>query len=101
MLTAPGGLVADAGTFNLMLAHCTTVWLKAEPGDHMRRVTEQGDLRPMVESVEAMEDLRRILAGRAPFYTKAQFTIDTSAQPLDETFALLRQTVRNAFGLSA
>ena len=99
VLTAPGGLVADAGTFNLMLAHCTTVWLKAEPGDHMRRVTEQGDLRPMVESATAMEDLRRILGGRTPFYSKAQFTIDTSAQPLDATFALLRQTVRNALGL--
>ena len=61
MLTVPGGLVADAGTFNLLLAHCTTVWLKAEPKDHMRRVTEQGDLRPMMESAEAMEDLRRIL----------------------------------------
>ena len=100
VLTAPGGLVADAGTFNLVLAHCTTVWLKAEPQDHMRRVTEQGDLRPMVESAEAMEDLRRILGGRTPFYSKAQFTIDTSAQPLDATFALLRQAVRNALGLS-
>ena len=66
----------------------------------MRRVTEQGDLRPMVESAEAMEDLRRILSGRAPFYSKAQFTIDTSAQPIDATFALLRRTVRNALGLS-
>ena len=100
VLTAPGGLVADAGTFNLVLAHCTTVWLKAEPVDHMRRVTEQGDLRPMVESAEAMEDLRRILGGRAPFYSKAEFTIDTSAQPLDATFVLLRQTVREALGLS-
>ena len=100
ILTTPGGLVADAGTFNLVLAHCTTVWLKAEPQDHMRRVTEQGDLRPMVESATAMEDLRRILGGRTPFYSKAQFTIDTSAQPLDATFALLRQTVRNALGLS-
>ena len=100
VLTAPGGLVADAGTFNLVLAHCTTVWLKAEPEDHMRRVIEQGDLRPMGESAEAMEDLRRILAGRAPFYSKARFTIDTSVQPLDATFALLRETVRNALGLS-
>ena len=40
-----------------------------------------------------------ILAGRAAFYSKAQLRVDTSAQPLQETFALLRQTVREALQL--
>ncbi|HET9822637.1 MAG TPA: helix-turn-helix transcriptional regulator [Burkholderiaceae bacterium] len=96
VIATPGGIVSDAATFNLLLAHCTTVWLKADPEDHMRRVTAQGDLRPMAASREAMEDLKGILAGRAAFYSKAEFHLDTSARALDETFADLRQMVREA-----
>jgi XRE family aerobic/anaerobic benzoate catabolism transcriptional regulator len=96
VIAAPGGLVADAATFNLLLAHCTTVWLQAEPEDHMKRVAAQGDLRPMAASKEAMEDLKGILAGRAAFYSKAELRLDTSAQPLEATFEALRAMVRRA-----
>jgi XRE family transcriptional regulator, aerobic/anaerobic benzoate catabolism transcriptional regulator len=94
VIATPGGIVSDAATFNLLLAHCTTVWLKADPEDHMKRVTAQGDLRPMAASREAMEDLKGILAGRAAFYSKAEFQLDTSAQPLEPTFVALRELVR-------
>lgn len=101
VLAIPGGLVSDAATFNLLLAHCTTVWLQAEPEDHMQRVAAQGDMRPMAASAEAMEDLKRILAGRAAFYSKAEFTVNTSAQPLTESFTLLRHVARGALRLPA
>ena len=99
VIGTPGGLVSDPATFNLLLAHCTTVWLKADAEHHMRRVAAQGDLRPMAASKEAMEDLKRILAGRAPFYSKADITLDTSAQPLAPTFDALRHAVREALQL--
>ncbi len=99
VLAMPGGLVSDAATFNLLLAHCTTVWLHADPEHHMQRVTAQGDLRPMAASKEAMNDLRQILNGRAAFYSKADMKLDTSAQPLAPTFQALRQMVRQALQL--
>ena len=99
VISTPGGLVSDAATFNLLLAHCTTVWLQADPEDHMKRVTAQGDLRPMAASKEAMADLKGILSGRAAFYSKAEFRLDTSAQPLQPTFLALRALVRRALGL--
>ncbi|MGO9418980.1 shikimate kinase, partial [Roseiarcus sp.] len=86
-------------SFNLLLSHCTTVWLQADPEDHMARVAAQGDMRPMAASAEAMEDLKSILAGRAAFYSKADLRIDTSAQPLLETFQILRAEVRQALGM--
>ena len=101
VIATPGGIVSDAATFNLLLAHCTTVWLQASPEDHMRRVAAQGDMRPMASSREAMDDLKGILAGRAAFYSKAEFTVDTSAQPLEPSFAELRRTVRRALSLAA
>ena len=94
VIATPGGVVSDPATFNQLLSHCTTVWLQAAPEDHMRRVLEQGDTRPMAQSKEAMEDLKSILAGRAAFYSKAQLQLDTSARPLDPTFDALRGMVR-------
>lgn len=95
VIATPGGLVSDAANFNLLLAHCTTVWLQADPADHMGRVAAQGDMRPMAASREAMEDLKRILAGRSAFYSKAELHFNTSAHDsVDEAFAALREQVR-------
>ena len=90
VIATPGGIVADAGTFNLLLAQCTTVWLRASPEEHMSRVIAQGDLRPMAGNREAMEDLKRILAGREAFYAKADFTCSTSHRTVAEALADLR-----------
>ncbi len=100
VIATPGGIVSDPATFNQLLAHCTTVWLQANPEDHMRRVAAQGDLRPMAGNHEAMDDLKGILAGRAAFYSKAEFRLDTSAQGLEPSFAQLRRIVRDALQLS-
>ncbi len=83
VIATPGGLVSDPGTLSALLAHCFTVWLQADPEDHMNRVRAQGDTRPMAASVEAMEDLKRILAGRAAFYARADLAFNTSGQTLD------------------
>jgi len=86
VIATPGGIVSDPATFNQLLACCTTIWLRADPEDHMNRVAAQGDTRPMAASREAMEDLKQILAGRTPFYSKADLTLDTSRQDLERTF---------------
>jgi XRE family aerobic/anaerobic benzoate catabolism transcriptional regulator len=99
VIATPGGLVSDAANFNLLLAHCTTVWLQAQPEDHMKRVIAQGDLRPIGNNKESMEDLKGILAGRAAFYSKSDLRLDTSAAPLEATFQALRTLVRRALGL--
>ena len=92
VIATPGGIVSDPATFGLLLARCFTVWLQASPEEHMRRVVAQGDLRPMAGHAgnqEAMDDLRRILAGRAAFYGKADLSFDTSGLPLAEAYARL------------
>ena len=78
VIATPGGIVSDPATFNLLLSHCYSVWLKASPKDHMERVLAQGDTRPMHGNREAMEDLKNILESRAAFYSKADKSLDTS-----------------------
>jgi XRE family transcriptional regulator, aerobic/anaerobic benzoate catabolism transcriptional regulator len=102
VIATPGGIVSDPATFNILLGHCTTIWLEATPEDHMKRVIDQGDTRPMGAANkltgkqamgEAMDDLRSILAGRRAFYSKADYRVNTSAQDLSATFAILRRLV--------
>ncbi len=100
VIATPGGIVSDPASFNLLLNHCTTVWLQANPEDHMERVRKQGDLRPMADNKEAMEDLKKILIGRASFYSQAQFNLNTSVQSLEESFLLLKNIVRKALHIS-
>jgi XRE family aerobic/anaerobic benzoate catabolism transcriptional regulator len=99
VIATPGGIVSDAATFNLLLAQCFTIWLQAAPEEHMGRVEDQGDMRPMAGNLhrqEAMEDLRRILAARQGFYGKADLVFDTSGKALADSFAELRVAVRGA-----
>ncbi len=100
VLATPGGIVSEPSTTNLLLSHCYTVWVKATPEDHMARVMAQGDFRPMAGNNEAMADLKRILAGREAFYSKADFVCMTSLLSLSEAFETLRNHVREVAGLS-
>jgi XRE family transcriptional regulator, aerobic/anaerobic benzoate catabolism transcriptional regulator len=93
VIASPGGLVSEASTFSMLLAHCFTVWLQATPEEHMRRVVAQGDLRPMSGNREAMDDLKRILAGRAELYGRADMTFDTSDKTLADAYLQLRDRI--------
>lgn len=76
-----GSIVTEPSTFNLVAAGLVTVWLQAQPEEHMSRVIGQGDTRPMEEaSEEAMSDLRRILMEREGEYRKADHIINTSSR---------------------
>ncbi len=93
VMTVGGGIVSEPETYNLLLQHCFTVWVRASPDEHMARVIAQGDLRPMQGNDEAMADLRRILDAREPLYQKADATLDTSGEDPAQSLARLRQAV--------
>lgn len=80
VVEAGGSLVSELSTFNLLRSAYFSVWVRARPEEHMNRVIRQGDTRPMQGNREAMEDLRRILAEREPYYGSADYTLDTSGR---------------------
>lgn len=93
VLAVGGGIVSEPETYNLLLASCFTVWIKAPPDEHMERVVAQGDFRPMQGNTEAMEDLKRILGAREPLYRKADVTLDTAGERVEQSLGRLRQAV--------
>jgi XRE family aerobic/anaerobic benzoate catabolism transcriptional regulator len=84
LLATGGGIVAEPVTFDLILSSFYTIWLKAESEEHMRRVREQGDLRPMGGDASAMQELRAILVSREPFYARARAMVDTAGLSVEE-----------------
>ena len=95
VISVGGGIVARQDAYDYLLSCCFTVWIKAQPEEHMARVIAQGDLRPMAGNDEAMDDLKRILEAREPLYSRADETIDTSGEEVDISFSRLRQMVTN------
>jgi XRE family aerobic/anaerobic benzoate catabolism transcriptional regulator len=86
VIACSGGLVQNVGAFDVVRSRCRTVWLQAAPVDHMSRVLQQGDRRPVAGRTDAMQELRAILASREPLYRTAEIHVDTSA--LGEAAAL-------------
>ena len=94
VLATGGGIVSEPLTFDLILSSFYTIWLKAEPEEHMGRVRRQGDLRPMADDRSAMAELRNILVSREPLYARASATVDTAGLSVDAAAARLIDTVR-------
>jgi XRE family aerobic/anaerobic benzoate catabolism transcriptional regulator len=94
VIATGGSIVSEPGTYELLLSSCFTVWLKAAPEEHMARVVAQGDTRPMAGNDQAMEDLRRILEGRAMLYRQADVVVDTAGKSVDKSLAELRRSIK-------
>ena len=93
VIATGGSIVSEPGTYDLLLSTCLTVWLKAQPEEHMARVVAQGDTRPMTGNREAMEDLHRILRGRNALYARADVTINTARKSIEQSLQQLRKAV--------
>ncbi len=98
MLAVAGGIVSEPETFDFLLRHFHTIWLKAPPEVHMRRVREQGDERPMAGNPRALEELTSILTSREALYARAERVVDTAGKSVDASLRELVEAAR-ALGL--
>lgn len=89
LLAVAGGVVAEPETYNKLLNHFHTIWLKASPQEHMDRVIAQGDVRPMAGNPEAMAELKSILTSREVLYQQAGYQLDTSEVSLEQSLEQL------------
>ena len=93
VIATSGSIVTEPGTLELLLASCFTVWVRAEPQEHMKRVMAQGDMRPMAGSARAMEDLISILKSREPLYAKAEAALFTTGKTPEQNLAELLRLI--------
>lgn len=100
VLAVAGGIVSQPETFNFLLSNFHTIWLKAEPEEHMARVRSQGDERPMAGNPDAMGELRSILMSREALYARAEAHINTSKANLNDTLGAMLQIIEKQRFLS-
>ena len=93
VIATSGSIVTEPGTLELLLASCFTVWVRAEPQEHMKRVMAQGDMRPMANNARAMEDLVSILKSREPLYAKAEAVVATTGKTPEQNLAELLRVI--------
>jgi len=98
VIATAGGIVSSPETYGLLLRRTHTIWIKAKPEEHMRRVMAQGDFRPMAQNREAMADLVAILDARSADYARAEAEVDTSGDDPQESFAKLVQIAKRFDG---
>ena len=91
VIATGGSIVAEPVTYELLLRHCLTVWVRASPEEHMQRVLGQSELRPMHDNTQALEELRAILASREALYRRADLQLDTGGRSLPESLHDLLQ----------
>jgi len=93
VIATSGSIVTEPSTLEWLLASCFTVWVRAEPDEHMKRVMAQGDMRPMANNVRAMEDLVSILKSREPLYAKAEAVVTTTGKTPEQNLAELLRVI--------
>ena len=94
ILAVAGGVVADPKTYDILLNHFHTIWIRASPEEHMARVRAQGDERPMTGNPEAMEQLRAILTSRETIYERAQAQLDTTGCSEQQSLKTLLELIK-------
>lgn len=94
ILAVAGGIVADADTYDRLLARFHTIWISASAQEHMDRVRAQGDERPMAGNPQAMAQLRALLEARIPLYSRADAHLETGGRPVDASIAALTGLIR-------
>jgi XRE family aerobic/anaerobic benzoate catabolism transcriptional regulator len=94
VIATAGGVVSNSETYALLLRRTHTVWIKARPDEHMSRVMQQGDFRPMAENRQAMADLLAILDARRGDYARAHAKLDTSGDTVERSCEKLLRIAR-------
>ena len=101
VIATGGSLPTEPESFGFLRSHCFTVWLRAEPEDHMKRVVAAGDLRPIRGRTRAMAELQAILAEREMLYAQADLRVDTSVNSVERSVELVLAAVGEGSGTGA
>ena len=81
IISCGGGTILLAENRELLAARCETVWLRVSEESVLDRL-EQPDSprRPLLEGLDTVEIVGRLLAQREPFYAQADHIVDTDGR---------------------
>jgi shikimate kinase len=77
VLATGGGAFINPDTRNAIRAKGISIWLSAEIDVLMRRISKRRNERPLLQTADPAETLRRLLAEREPIYAQADLTVQS------------------------
>jgi shikimate kinase len=79
VLACGGGIVLDKANIFRLKQEYVIVCLSAAPGDILKRVSQDGDKRPLLDVADKSKKIRELLVSRRPLYEQAaEITLETS-----------------------
>jgi shikimate kinase len=82
VIATGGGAWMQPRIRELIKAHATSLWLRAELDVLLDRVSRR-DHRPLLKTGDKQEIMERLMAERYPVYAEADLTVDSSHGPHD------------------
>jgi len=89
VLASGGGWVAAPRRLQGVPSGTATFWLRVSPEEAIRRVGATPGSRPLLARPDALEEARRLLAWRSPFYEEARWTVDTEGSAVEDVTATI------------
>jgi len=87
VLATGGGAFMNPDTRNAVRAKGISIWLSADVEVLMRRISKRRNERPLLQTADPAETLRRLLAEREPIYAQADLTMQSRDVPHDAIVA--------------
>lgn len=94
IVAVSGNIVSNSDTYDYVLSHFHSVWLRAQPEEHMLRVRAQGDSRMFSGNMAPVDQLKAILQGREKLYAKAEAELDTSSKTVAASMRELARLIQ-------
>jgi shikimate kinase len=96
VLATGGGAFMDPETRQLIHAHATSVWLRADVDLLLRRTARRNN-RPLLKRGDPREILGRLIEERYPVYAEADVAVDSVDGPPEMTLARVIEGLRRFY----
>ncbi|HPE29781.1 MAG TPA: shikimate kinase [Parvularculaceae bacterium] len=97
VLATGGGAILDPETRRLLKERAITVWLKADTDTIVKRATRR-NTRPLLREGDPRATIERLLREREPYYSAADFAIESASGPHSETVGAIIEALRPLVG---
>ena len=95
VISTGGGVVLKEENVAKLKESGVVFCLSATPEEIYKRVGHQTH-RPLLQTPDAMETIRSMLADRAPYYAQADYTVETTGKSFGEVMEKITNTFFNA-----
>src|SRR5271157_4656819 len=87
VLATGGGAFMNPATRSVIQAKGISIWLSADVEVLMRRISKRRNERPLLQTADPAQTLRRLLAEREPIYAQADLIVQSRDVPHDAIVA--------------